>query len=99
MTIRFILKAVFLALKSKGYEVYAAVDGPEAFSIARRERLDLILLDIFLPPVVAKAEAFLRVFAPWRFENGSVQRWELCQPCAHSSQSLNTPSARVQRST
>lgn len=58
-----VLKALFLALKSKGYEVYAAVDGPEAFAIARREKLDLILLDIFFPPDTAQSgnswDAFL----------------------------------------
>ena len=58
-----ILKALFPALKSRGHEVYAAVDGPEAFSIARREKLDLILLDIFFPPDAAQSgntwDAFL----------------------------------------
>ncbi len=58
-----ILKALFPALKSRGYEVYAAVDGPEAFSIARRVKLDLILLDIFFPPDVDQSgntwDAFL----------------------------------------
>lgn len=58
-----ILKALFPRLKSKGYEVYAALDGPEAFSIARRVKLDLILLDIFFPPDTAQSgntwDAFL----------------------------------------
>lgn len=58
-----ILKALFSALRSRGYEVYAAIDGPEAFSIARREKLDLILLDIFFPPDAAQGgntwDAFL----------------------------------------
>ena len=58
-----ILKALFLALQARGYEVYAAIDGPEAFSIARREKLDLILLDIFFPPDAAQSgntwDAFL----------------------------------------
>ena len=50
-----ILKALFLALKSKGHEMYAAVDGPEAFSIARREKMDLILLDFCFPPDVIQS--------------------------------------------
>ncbi len=58
-----ILQALFPALNSRGYKVYAAVDGPEAFSIARREKLDLILLDVFFPPDVAQSgntwDAFL----------------------------------------
>jgi len=44
------LKALSLALEPKGYEVFTAVDGPEAFTIVRREKPDLILLDIFFPP-------------------------------------------------
>jgi CheY-like chemotaxis protein len=58
-----VLKALFLALSSRGYEMFAAFDGPEAFSIARREKLDLILLDIFFPPDAAQSgntwDAFL----------------------------------------
>jgi CheY-like chemotaxis protein len=44
------LKVLLLGLKRNGYEVFTAVDGPEAFSIARLEKPDLILLDIFFPP-------------------------------------------------
>ena len=58
-----VLKALFLALRSRGYEMFAAFDGPEAFSIARQERPDLILLDIFFPPDAAESgntwDAFL----------------------------------------
>ena len=43
------LKVLSSALDSKGYEVFTAVDGPEAFTIVRREKPDLILLDIFFP--------------------------------------------------
>jgi CheY-like chemotaxis protein len=43
--------------------MFAAFDGPEAFLIARREKLDLILLDIFFPPDAAQSgntwDAFL----------------------------------------
>jgi two-component system cell cycle response regulator len=44
------LKVLSLALKPKFYELFTAVDGPEAFAIVRREKVDLILLDIFFPP-------------------------------------------------
>jgi CheY-like chemotaxis protein len=44
------LKVLSLALKPIFNEVFTAVDGPEAFNIVRREKLDLILLDIFFPP-------------------------------------------------
>jgi len=43
------------ALESKGYEVFTAVDGPEAFTIVRREKPDLILLDIFSRPMLFRA--------------------------------------------
>jgi two-component system, sensor histidine kinase len=45
-----ILNVLSSALKSGGYEVVTAVDGPEAFSIVGQEKLDLILLDINFPP-------------------------------------------------
>jgi len=48
-----ILKALSVKLRAKGYEVYTAVDGSEAVSTVRRERPDLILLDINFPPDVA----------------------------------------------
>ena len=44
------LKVLSSALESKGYEVFTAVDGPEAFTIVRQEKPDLILLDVFFPP-------------------------------------------------
>ncbi len=36
-------------LRKEGYDVVTAVDGAEALDIARREKLDLIILDIMLP--------------------------------------------------
>src|SRR5215469_13295923 len=44
--------ALSMKLKAQGYEVLVANDGSEAISIARREKLDLILLDIVFPPDV-----------------------------------------------
>src|SRR3974390_16070 len=44
--------ALSIKLKAQGYEVLVASDGAEAISIARREKLDLILLDIVFPPDV-----------------------------------------------
>ncbi len=38
-------------LNSRGYNVYEARNGMEGLSIARREKLDLILLDINLPDI------------------------------------------------
>lgn len=36
-------------LRQEGYEVVTAVDGAEALDIARREKPNLIVLDIMLP--------------------------------------------------
>ena len=43
---RFVLK---LSLELRGYRVLEALNGQEAVEIARRERLDLILMDLSLP--------------------------------------------------
>jgi len=48
-----VLKALSLKLKASGYNVLTAEDGAVAVSTARRERPDLILLDISFPPDVA----------------------------------------------
>lgn len=48
-----ILTRLAVKLKGSGYEVFTATDGSQAVSIARRERPDLILLDITFPPDVA----------------------------------------------
>jgi two-component system, OmpR family, KDP operon response regulator KdpE len=48
-----ILKTLSMKLTANGYEVVTAEDGSEAVSAARRERPDLILLDIGFPPDVA----------------------------------------------
>jgi len=45
--------ALSMKLKGQGYDVLEAADGSEAISIARRVKLDLILLDIVFPPDVA----------------------------------------------
>ena len=45
-----ILKTISLKLKGVGYRVATAVDGAEAMSIVRKEKPDLILLDISFPP-------------------------------------------------
>jgi len=47
-----VVSALSLKLRSKGYEVSAAADGAAAVSAARREKPDLILLDISFPPDV-----------------------------------------------
>ena len=48
-----ILKTLTSALEPKGYIVFTARDGSEAFNIVRREKPDLLLLDIFFPPDIA----------------------------------------------
>jgi two-component system alkaline phosphatase synthesis response regulator PhoP len=48
-----IIKTMTFKLKLKGYEVCAAMDGSDAVSMVRRERPDLILLDVNFPPDVA----------------------------------------------
>jgi CheY-like chemotaxis protein len=48
-----ILKALSAKLRANGYQVFTAVDGSEAVSTVRRERPNLILLDINFPPDVA----------------------------------------------
>jgi len=44
------LRTLSLKLNANGYSILRAIDGSEAVSIARREKPDLILLDISFPP-------------------------------------------------
>jgi len=44
-----ILKVVSFRLEKAGYEILTAVDGPKALDLIRKEKPDLILLDIALP--------------------------------------------------
>src|SRR6202795_3032328 len=46
---RFLRKAAETTLKRQGYLVLTAADGEEALRVARREPLDLILLDMIMP--------------------------------------------------
>ena len=48
-----ILRTLSTKLRSSGYTVFTAADGSEAVSTVRRERPDIILLDIIFPPDVA----------------------------------------------
>ena len=48
-----ILKTLSMKLSANGYDVLTAEDGAVAVSTARRERPDLILLDLTFPPDVA----------------------------------------------
>ena len=43
-------KAISLKLEGWGYQVVTALDSAEAISVARKEKPDLILLDIGFPP-------------------------------------------------
>ena len=47
-----IIKTLSFKLKSHGYDVCTAMDGAEAVSTVRKEKPDLILLDISFPPDV-----------------------------------------------
>jgi CheY-like chemotaxis protein len=48
-----IIRTLSLKLTAAGYDVIAATDGSEAVSAARKEKPNLILLDISFPPDVA----------------------------------------------
>jgi CheY-like chemotaxis protein len=48
-----ILKTLSMKLKGRGYDVFTAEDGPAAVGTVRKERPDLILLDLTFPPDVA----------------------------------------------
>src|SRR6185503_6874585 len=46
------LKVFSLKLKANGYDVSTAMDGSEAISMVRKEKPDLILVDVSFPPDV-----------------------------------------------
>jgi DNA-binding response OmpR family regulator len=46
-----IVETIRYSLKKEGYEVAAALDGLKALEIARRERPDLVILDVMLPGI------------------------------------------------
>jgi two-component system, OmpR family, KDP operon response regulator KdpE len=48
-----VVKALSMKLKANGYDVVTAEDGSEAVSAARKQKPDLIILDITFPPDVA----------------------------------------------
>lgn len=48
---RDLLEMVTLRLKAQGYEVITACDGQEGLDKARREKPDLIILDLMLPKI------------------------------------------------
>jgi CheY-like chemotaxis protein len=48
-----VLKSTSLKLQSVGYEVFTALDGAEGVAAVRRERPDLVLLDIAFPPDIS----------------------------------------------
>lgn len=51
-----VVKTITLKLQGAGYRVVTAIDGSEAVAAARKERPDLILLDINFPPDVGSVE-------------------------------------------
>jgi CheY-like chemotaxis protein len=48
-----ILKTTSMKLQSAGYQVFTALDGSEGVSMVRREKPDLVLLDISFPADVS----------------------------------------------
>ena len=48
-----ILKTTSMKLQSVGYQVFTALDGSEGVAAVRREKPDLVLLDITFPPDVS----------------------------------------------
>lgn len=48
---RNLLETVEYNLRKEGYEVWSAADGSQALDVARREKPDLIILDIMLPTI------------------------------------------------
>jgi CheY-like chemotaxis protein len=44
-----VIKTITLKLQGAGYQVIAAMDGSEAVALARKERPDIIVLDISFP--------------------------------------------------
>jgi CheY-like chemotaxis protein len=48
-----ILKTTSMKLQGAGYEVFTALDGSEGVSAVRKEKPDLVLLDITFPPDVS----------------------------------------------
>ena len=48
-----IVKTIAVKLKSTGYQVFTAQEGSDAVALVRKEKPDLILLDLGFPPDVA----------------------------------------------
>src|SRR5580658_2156208 len=48
-----IVKTIAVKLKSAGYTVVTALEGADAVSLVRKEKPDLILLDLSFPPDIA----------------------------------------------
>ncbi len=46
---RLILELVKITFETKGYKVFAALDGKNGLEIARQKHIDLIILDLMMP--------------------------------------------------
>ena len=51
-----VIKTITLKLQGAGYRVVSAMDGAEAMAAVRKEKLDLILLDLSFPPDVGSVQ-------------------------------------------
>jgi len=58
-----VVKAMSMKLEPAGYEVVSAADGSEAISAARKEKPDLILLDVNFPADVNQSWDGFKVIA------------------------------------
>ena len=69
------VSALSLVLQSGGYQVFEAGDASAAFSLTRRIRPDLIVLDIFFPPDVNESgnswDAFM--ILEWLQRAGAIE--------------------------
>jgi CheY-like chemotaxis protein len=72
-----VLKAVSFLLGAKKYLVMTAETGAEALSILRRERPDLILLDLDFPPDIGNIGSTLRdgfLILDWARRMGNAEK-------------------------
>lgn len=55
-----LVKGIKFNLENEGYQVTAAYDGASAVDLARRERFDLIILDLMMP-VLSGSDACMKI--------------------------------------
>lgn len=70
-----VLKAMYFLLRNHGYEAVMAASGAETLSCLRRDRPDLILLDLDLPDAgnVANAMSDGFIIMDWAHQTGAAE--------------------------